>query len=166
MSLIISLILIFIITFFYIIITYSLNHKFKNCATIKAKVLGYYWCNRYLKIALSFKDSEDKEHIILNNFGWYSWRASKSTVVLPYKIGSIINIKMIKKQEDYRIDKFLDSITLFPNNIKIQPTEDGDLYEIKYISNYNSKDFFNVIFLLFFTILLLILALFAAILGL
>lgn len=158
--------LIVITIIFYIIIWSEKHIRIKKYGQkAEAEVLGYYITQPYnnvLYIVLKFQDVENIEHIIIKNIGR---RSSKYGIIRisPYKVGSKIDIKYVKGKEEYRVDKFIEPINLLESGKRVQPTDDGELFDIEYNSNWNSKDFYGLLIIMCFLIIILIVALLIAI---
>lgn len=142
-----------IIIIAYIIIWAEKHNRIKKYGRkVEAEVLGYYtkpFYENVLYIVLKFKDEKNNDTIIVKKF---SRSSNGVTPIKAYKDGSKIDIKYLRNKEEIRIDKYLDSVKLLGTETEIQPNDDGDLYDIEYITFWNSiesKMFFIFILVIF-----------------
>ena len=139
-------VLIIITVFIIILLKIEKYFRIKKYGTItEAEVLGYHLKPPYynaLYIALKFNDSTNKETIILTEYAHVkNYHPFTYPSIYPYREGSIISIGYIKHSEDYKINTPLESITLLKNDKKIQPNDDGNLYEIEFFSRKSIIEF-------------------------
>lgn len=148
-----------IIIIAYIIIWAEKHNRIKKYGRkVEAEVLGYYtkpFYENVLYIVLKFKDEKNNDTIIVKKIARNKYRA---TPIKAYKDGSKIDIKYLRKKEEIRIDKYLDSVKLLGTETEIQPTDDGDLYDIEYNTLWNSKESKMFVILIFAIVIIMVIA--------